>query len=106
MRGSEAVPVRGGEPFERGDDTIAERVGVTERTAEERREAAPEHGTQIALGPRTEHPLIQAASGLAHQREGEPLGDVLDDPPRVGPAQLPHPPSPCPPPAPGAARNA
>ena len=50
--------MRGGEPFERGDDTVAERVGVTERTAEERREAEPEHGTEIALGRRTEHPFI------------------------------------------------
>src|SRR2546428_11598953 len=100
MRGSEAVPVRGGEPFERGDDTVAERVGVTERTAEERREAEPQHGTEIAPRRGTGDPVIPAARGPVPERDGEPPRGVPDHPPRVDPHELAPPRVRCPPPAP------
>src|SRR5439155_4192782 len=49
---------------------------VAERSAQERREPETKDGAEVAFARRSQDPFIEAADGLVHEREREPLRDV------------------------------
>src|SRR5258707_15755412 len=51
----------------------AARIGVAERSAEERREAEAEHRAEIALRGRPQHAFVEALRRGIHEERGETL---------------------------------
>src|SRR5207245_4116992 len=76
------LPPRPREALQTGHDPLPLRIRVPERSAEERREPEAEHRAEVAFARRSQHPFVETADGLVHERESEPLRDVAGT--RVG----------------------